>query len=114
MSMAGINHFAAESSPHAGASSRAAEGRRKPRSLTAGALIRAALLGWLVALLVGAGGIFAGGKSRVMGIVADSSQAPVPGATVTLVAADGSRQSVVADQKGQQSFPSVAPATPTP
>ena len=111
--MAGIIQFAPESSRHAGASSPAAEGRRKPRSLTAGALIRAALLGWLVALLVGAGGIFAGGKSRVMGIVADCSQALVPGARVTLVAADGSRQSVVADQKGHYSFPSVEPGTYT-
>src|SRR5579862_6555229 len=112
-SMAGINHFAAERFAHAVVSSPAAEGRRKPRSLTAGAPIRAALLGWLVALLVGAGSIFAGGKSCVMGTVADSSQAPVPGARVTLVAADDSRQSVVADQKGHYSFPSVEPGTYT-
>ena len=111
--MAGINHFAAESSPHAVASSRAAEGHRKPRPSTDGALIRAALLGWLLAFLVGAGWLLAGEKGHVMGIVAGPSQAPIPGARVTLAAADGSRQSVVADQSGHYSFPSVEPGTYT-
>jgi tetratricopeptide (TPR) repeat protein len=111
--MARINHFAAKGSPHGLASSRAPEGHRKARSLTDGALIRAALLGWLLALLVGAGCVFAGEKGIVTGIVAGPSQAPIPGAKVTLAAADGSRQSVVADQSGHYSFPSVEPGTYT-
>ena len=82
--MAGINHFAAEGSPHEFASSRAAEGHRKPRPLTDGALIRVALLGWLLAFLVGAGCLLAGEKGTVTGIVAGPSQAPIPGSKVTL------------------------------
>ncbi len=113
MSMAGINHFAAEGSPHELAPSRAAEGYRKPRPLTDGALIRAALLGWLLVLLVGAGCLLAGEQGHVVGIVAGPSQAPIPGAKVTLAAADGSRQSVVADQSGHFSFPAVEPGTYT-
>jgi tetratricopeptide (TPR) repeat protein len=111
--MAGINHFAAEGSPRELASSRAAEGHRNPRPLTDGALIRVALLGWLLAFLVGAGSLLAGEKGNVTGIVAGPSQAPIPGAKVTLAAADGSRQSVTADQRGHYSFLSVEPGTYT-
>ncbi|MBZ5668709.1 MAG: tetratricopeptide repeat protein [Acidobacteriia bacterium] len=111
--MAGIDHFAAEGSPHKLASSRAAKGQRKPRPLTDGALVRAALLGWLLAFLVGAGCLLAGEKGTVTGIVAGPSQAPIPGAKVTLAAADGSRQSVAADQSGHYSFASVEPGTYT-
>ncbi|MGA2475759.1 MAG: tetratricopeptide repeat protein [Terriglobia bacterium] len=111
--MAGINHFAAEGSPHELASSRAAEGQRKPRPSTDGALIRAALLGWLLAFLVGTGCLLAGEKGTVTGIVAGPSQAPIPGAKVTLAAADGSLQSIAADQSGHYSFPSVEPGTYT-
>jgi tetratricopeptide (TPR) repeat protein len=49
----------------------------------------------------------------VTGIVAGPSQAPIPGAKVTLAAADGSRQSVAADQSGHYSFASVDPGTYT-
>ena len=78
--MAGTNHFAAEGSPRELASSRAAEGHRKPRPLTDGALVRAALLGWLLAFLVGAGCLLAGEKGTVTGIVAGPSKPrfPVP------------------------------------
>lgn len=111
--MAVTNHFVAEGSPHEFASSRPAEGCRKPRSLTDGALIRTAFMCWLLAFLVGAGCLFAGEKGRVMGIVAGPSQAPIPGAKVTLAAAEGSRQSVTADQSGHYSFPSVEPGAYT-
>ena len=73
--MAGINHFAAEGSAHEFASSRAAEGHRKPQPSTDGALIRAALLGWLLAFLVGAGCLLAGennGRSRFMPNLCDA------------------------------------------
>jgi predicted Zn-dependent protease len=47
------------------------------------------------------------------GIVASTSQAPIPGAKVTLAAADGSRRSVATDQTGHYSFLSVDPGTYT-
>jgi tetratricopeptide (TPR) repeat protein len=81
--------------------------------LTGGALIRNTLLGWLLAFLVVAGCIFAGEKGIVTGIVVSPSGAPIPGAKVTLAAAVGSQQSVVADQSGHYSFPPVAPGTYT-
>jgi tetratricopeptide (TPR) repeat protein len=111
--MAGINHFAAEGTLRQFAASPAAEGHRKPRPLTDGALLRGALLGGLLALLVGAGCLLAGEKGTVTGFVAGPSQAPIPGAKVTLAAADGSRQSVTADLRGHYSFPSVEPGTYT-
>jgi predicted Zn-dependent protease len=111
MSMAGINHFAAVGSEIAFA--HPAEGRRKPQSSAGGALFRSALLGWLLAFLVGAGCIFAGEKGMVRGIVASPSGGPIPGAKVTLVAADGSRRSVVADLSGHFSFPAVEPGAYT-
>src|SRR5208337_4468383 len=113
ISMAGINHVAAEGSPRELAFSRAAEARPKPRPLTAGGLIRAALLGWLLAFLVGASCLLAGEKGNVMGTVAGPSQTPIPGAKVTLAGADGSRQSATADQSGHYSFPAVDPGTYT-
>jgi len=111
--MAGINQFTAEGSPRQIASSRATEGHRKPSPLVGGALIRAALLGWLLVFLAGAGCLFASEKGMVTGIVAGPSQATIPGAKVTLAAADGSRQSVLADQSGHFSFPAVEPGTYT-
>jgi len=76
-------------------------------------LIRAALLGWLLAFLVGASCLLAGEKGNVMGTVAGPSQTPIPGAKVTLAGADGSRQSATADQSGHYSFPAVDPGTYT-
>jgi predicted Zn-dependent protease len=64
-------------------------------------------------LLVGLGCLLAGEKGSVRGTVAGSSQAPLPGAKVTLAAADGSRQSVTTDQSGHYSFPSVEAGTYT-
>jgi predicted Zn-dependent protease len=52
-------------------------------------------------------------KGQVTGIVTGPSQVPIPGAKVTLTAADGSRQLVVADLSGHYSFPAVAPGTYT-
>jgi tetratricopeptide (TPR) repeat protein len=49
----------------------------------------------------------------VTGTVTGPSKVPIPGAKVTLAAADGSRQSVTADKWGHYSFPSVEPATYT-
>ncbi len=89
----------------------AAEGHHESRPLNGGVQARASLLGLLVTLLMGAGCLFAIEKGRVTGIVAASSKVPIPGAKVTLVAADGSRQSVTANQRGYYSFPSVEPAT---
>jgi predicted Zn-dependent protease len=109
--MAGINYFAAEGSPHEFASARAARGHRKSLPLTDGALLRAALLGWQLAFLLGAGCLLAGEKGSVRGIVAGPSQTPIAGAKVTLAAADGSRQSVATDQSGHYLFPSVDPGT---
>ncbi len=111
--MAGINHSAGEGSQREFAPSRAAERHRKPPPSTDGALIRTALLYWLLAFLVGAGCLLAGEKGTVTGIVAGPSQTPIPGAKVTLAAADGSRQSVAADQSGHYSFASVEPGTYT-
>jgi tetratricopeptide (TPR) repeat protein len=111
--MAGINHSAGESSQREFAPSRAAERHRKPPPSTDGVLLRAALLCWLLAFLGGAGCLLAGEKGTVTGIVAGPSQTPIPGAKVTLAAADGSRQSVAADQSGHYSFASVEPGTYT-
>ncbi len=91
----------------------AALGRRPRRFLSGGTHFRAALLGWLPAFVLGACSLLAGDKGTVTGIVAGPSAAPIPGAKVTLVAVDGSRQSVTADQRGHYSFPSVDPATYT-
>jgi len=113
MCMAGINHSAGESSQREFAPSRAAERHRKPPPSTDGVLLRAALLCWLLAFLGGAGCLLAGEKGTVTGIVAGPSQTPIPGAKVTLAAADGSRQSVAADQSGHYSFASVEPGTYT-
>jgi tetratricopeptide (TPR) repeat protein len=111
--MAGINDFATEGSRRGLTCSGAAEGQHKPRPLTGGAQVRVALLGWLLAFLVGAGSLLAGDKGTVTGTVAGPSKVPIPGAKVTLAAADGSRQSVTADQHGRYSFPSVEPASYT-
>ncbi len=111
--MAETDHFAAERSPHKIVSSRASDGHCTSRYFTNSALIQAALLGWLVTLVIGASCLFAGEKGLVTGIVDGPSQAPIPGAKVTLVAVDGSRQSVVADQGGHYSFPAVEPGTYT-
>jgi tetratricopeptide (TPR) repeat protein len=111
--MAGINHFAAEGSSPVLAYPRAAEGDCKPRHMTCRALLRAALLGWLLVALGEAGCLFAGEKGSVVGTVAGSSQAPIPGARVTLIASGGSQQSVSADQNGHYSFPAVEPGTYT-
>jgi tetratricopeptide (TPR) repeat protein len=107
--MAGINHFAAEGCSPVLACSRAAEGDCKPRPVTCRALVRAALL----AFLLGAGCLYAGENGSVVGTVAGPSQAPIPGAKVMLTASDGSQQSVSADQTGRYSFPAVEPGTYT-
>ncbi|MGO8817093.1 MAG: tetratricopeptide repeat protein [Terriglobia bacterium] len=67
----------------------------------------------LLAILVGACGLFAGQTGAVVGVVVGPSPAPISRARVTLEDAKGSRQSVVADQNGHYSFPSVEPGTYT-
>ncbi|MFZ0959839.1 MAG: tetratricopeptide repeat protein [Terriglobia bacterium] len=111
--MAGLNQFTEEGSPYEFASLRLATGHRKPRTSTEGAVIRVALLGGLLAFLLGGTWLLAGEKGQVMGTVAGPSQAPIPGARVALTAADGSRQFFVADQSGHYSFPSVEPGAYT-
>ncbi len=110
--MVRINHFGARDSSSGGAFPPAAELRPTPQHVVH-AQIRAVLLGWLLTSLVGAGCLLAGEKGIVMGTVADPSPSPIPGVRVTLAAADGSRQTVVADLKGCYSFPSVEPGTYT-
>jgi len=110
--MAGINRFAAEGPQHGHTPLRVAKGHRRPRLLSDRALVRDALWGWLLVVLLGAGCLLAGEEGSVTGIVADPS-APIPGAKVTLAAADGSRRSVATDQSGHYSFPSVEPGTYT-
>jgi len=61
--------------------------------------------------LVGAGSLLPGEKGTVTGTVTDPSKVPIAGAKVTLVAADGTRQVVTADQNGHYSFPSLEPAS---
>ena len=63
--------------------------------------------------LVGAGSLLPGEKGTVTGTVTDPSKVPIAGAKVTLVAADGTRQVVTADQNGHYSFPSLEPASYT-
>jgi tetratricopeptide (TPR) repeat protein len=111
--MAATNEFATRGSPRGFTCFGAPEGHHERRPLTDGAQLRVALLGWLLALLVGAGYLLAGEKGMVTGTVAGPSKVPIPGAKVTLAAADGSRQAVTADQQGHYSFPSVEPATYT-
>lgn len=111
--MAGINDFGAASSPGGFTGSGPAGCHHKSRCSSGSTQARAVLLGWLLAFLVGAGSLLAGEKGRVTGTVAGPSNVPIPGAKVTLAAADGSRQAVIADQHGHYSFPSVEPATYT-
>jgi tetratricopeptide (TPR) repeat protein len=111
--MAGTNEFATEGSSYGFTCLGAAEGCHKLRPFTAGPQVRAALLGWLLALVVGAGSLLAGDKGIVTGTVAGPSKVPIPGAKLTLTSAGGSRQSVTADQTGRYSFPSVEPGSYT-
>ena len=111
--MAGINDFGTGGSPGGFTGSGAAGSHHKSRPSFGSTQGRAVLLGWLLALLVGAGSLLAGEKGTVTGTVAGPSNVPIPGAKVTLAAADGSRQAVTADQHGHYSFPSVEPATYT-
>jgi tetratricopeptide (TPR) repeat protein len=111
--MAGINDFATGGSARGFPCFGAAEGQREQRPRTGGAQLRVTLLGCLLALLVGAGSLLAGEKGMVTGTVAGPSKVPIPGAKVTLAAADGSQQAVTTDQQGHYSFPSVEPATYT-
>jgi tetratricopeptide (TPR) repeat protein len=111
--MAATNDFETGASPREFTCSGTAGGHGGRRPLTGGAPLRVTLLGWLLAFLVGAGCLLAGEKGMVTGIVTGPSKVPIPGAKVTLAAADGSRQAVTADQRGHYSFPSVEPATYT-
>jgi len=111
--MAGLNNFGAGGSPGGFTGSGVAGSHHKSRPSSGSTQGRAVLLGWLLALLVGAGSLLAGEKGRVTGTVAGPSNVPIPGAKVTLAAADGSRQAVTADQHGHYSFPSVEPGTYT-
>jgi len=109
MRMPGTHNYATDVSTQELAHLRAGERHRKPRLVTCRALAWVALL----AFLVGAGSLWAGENGIVKGTIASSSQAPISGAKVTLTAADGSRQSVAADQSGHYSFSSVEPGTYT-
>ncbi|MBZ5514016.1 MAG: tetratricopeptide repeat protein [Acidobacteriia bacterium] len=111
--MGGTNDFATEGPSRGLTSPGVIEGPHRLRPFTRGAPVGAALLGWLLALVVGAGSLLAGEKGRVTGTVAGPSNVPVPGAKVTLAAADGGRQSVTADQTGNYLFPSVEPGSYT-
>jgi len=73
----------------------------------------AALRGVFLALLLGAGALGAVERGALTGTVVGPSKRPIPGAKVTLAAADGSRQTVKADQTGRYSFPSLEPASYT-
>jgi tetratricopeptide (TPR) repeat protein len=109
--MASTKHIAREGSDLV--TSCVAESHRNFQSLTVCALVRAALVAGLLAILAGAGSLFAGQKGAVVGVVVGPSQAPISGARVTLEDAKGSRQSVVADQNGHYSFPAAEPGTYT-
>ena len=111
--MTRINDVGAGGSPGGFTWPGPAEGHHKSRPFTGSTQGRVVLLGWLLALLLGAGSLLAGENGRVTGTVAGPSNVPIPGARVTLAAADGSRQTVRADQHGHYSFPSVEPATYT-
>jgi tetratricopeptide (TPR) repeat protein len=110
--MAGTNGFVTGGSARGFIRSGAADGRPQHRPLTGGAQLGLTLLGWLLALLC-ASSLLAGEKGAVTGTVAGASKVPIPGAKVTLAAADGSRQAATTDQQGHYSFPSVEPATYT-
>jgi len=110
--MAATNDIARSGSPGGFISSGAANPRREYRPLTCGAQFGLALRGWLLALMC-ASSLWAGQKGAVTGTVADASKVAIPGAKVTLAAADGSRQAAMTDQQGHYSFPSVEPATYT-
>jgi len=82
----------------------------KFRTFIAEAESFAALRGVLLALLLGAGALGAVEKGTLTGTIAGPSHRPIPGAKVTLTAADGSRQTAIADENGRYSFPSLEPA----
>lgn len=70
----------------------------------------AAPRGVLLALLLVAGALGAVEKGALSGTIVGPSNRPIPGAKVTLTAADGSPQTVIADQQGRYAFPSLEPA----
>ena len=76
-------------------------------------MVRAALLGWLLAFWAGTSCLHAGEKGAVTGTIATLLNVPIAGAKVTLAAADGSRQCVTTDQRGHYAFSSLEPATYT-
>jgi tetratricopeptide (TPR) repeat protein len=89
------------------------ESHSKFRSSIKYAEARATLRGLLLAFLLGAGALGAAEKGALTGTIAGPSHLPIPGAKVTLTAADGSRQTATADQNGRYSFPSLEPASYT-
>ncbi len=111
--MGGKSDFAIEGALSEFDSCCAVISRRPCRLLIGRTQARAALVGWLGAFLLGACSLLAGEKGMITGIVTGPSESPIPGAKVTLVAVDGRRQSVTADQRGRYSFPSVEPASYT-
>ncbi len=111
--MAESNGDTSKGSPCGFTSFAASEDHHQSRAFAGGAQSRAALQGWLLMFLLGASTLLPGVKGTVSGTVASPSKAPTPGAKVTLVAAEGSQQSVTADQRGCYSFPSIEPATYT-
>ena len=111
--MAAINDFGAEGSPGRFTGAGPAKCHHKSRLFTGSTQGSTVLVGWLLALLMGVCSLLAGEKGRVTGTVVGPSNVPIPGAKVTLAAADGSWQAVTADQQGHYLFPSVEPATYT-
>ena len=89
------------------------EAERDPefRSFVKDALWRATLRGYLLAFLLAAAGLGAVETGALAGTIAGPSNLPIPHAKVTLTGADGSRQTVTADQNGRYLFPSVEPAS---
>ena len=105
--MGGANNFGTRGSPRGLNCSNAAERGAGFRPFTKGAQVRAVLWILLLASLTRAGALGAIEKGTLTGAITGPSKVPVAGATVTLVAADGTRRIVSADRNGHYSFSSV-------
>jgi len=111
--MGGADNFGARGSPRGLECSSGAGRRAVLPWFTMRAQLRAALWIWLLAALAGAGALGAVEKGTLTGVITGPSKVPVAGARVALVAADGTRRTVTADQNGRYSFSSVQPGAYT-
>jgi len=73
--------------------------------------VRAVLAVSFLNILMAAGSLSAAANGALSGTILGPTRNPISGAKITLAASEGSCRSVITDQQGHYSFPSVEPAT---